>query len=315
MDSDIFSRSRNHPQYTDIENFKKYEFRNCIAYELAIRSPKVIDLIKECSKYPPFSKEHNEIRGYLSEEYRIETHDIYLDYHFFNDINKDSFTLLDNKSAEGFIEDIPQKPNEERTYYTKSTELYVSSTSHSKKITEDGFIESANILITPVYARPYLFRSFDVAPNIRLDLSLPIQELIDFITRLKNEHTHNDKVFKSISELFNDLSINKQKLTYKNKKIADMLFTYDYVTHIKNKAIEDNRILEENLSDDNLDKYDREMMLKDVSIFTSGGTIINSEEYGDILLDQLKSNSKGTIGNYYNIINSLIENQSYKNLI
>ena len=56
--------------YTQIEEFKDYEFTNCIAYEMMIRNKEVINLIHQFdeSMYGNFEK-HKSITNILKEKY------------------------------------------------------------------------------------------------------------------------------------------------------------------------------------------------------------------------------------------------------
>ena len=82
--------SRNDIQYIEVEHFEDCEFTTCIAYEMAIRNDRVIELVKNQLEY--IERNNNlmdsDILDELLEKFYIN--ELYLNYHFFSDlINSD----------------------------------------------------------------------------------------------------------------------------------------------------------------------------------------------------------------------------------
>jgi len=89
-------------QYTDIDNFKKYELTHCIAYEMAIRNDEVINTIdkfimsfikndSQSDKCILSIFEFSDRTAYYSQKlmyFYINPLQLYLEYHFFQDINE-----------------------------------------------------------------------------------------------------------------------------------------------------------------------------------------------------------------------------------
>lgn len=78
--------NRNDKQYLEIESFEDYEFTSCMAYEMAIRNNRVIELIKNNLEYINGNNRlfDSDIEMELLEKYYIN--EIYLNYHFFSDV-------------------------------------------------------------------------------------------------------------------------------------------------------------------------------------------------------------------------------------
>lgn len=130
-----FPRLRNHRQYTDIENLKKYEARTCIAYELAIRNPKVIELVENAFRQYIDNDMPKKLAVPTIDELCKLTHsgeyfkelrdnyfmpqDLYLNYHFFCDLWEEKETLINqdrnyHETLDEIVEDM-KKNNREAT--------------------------------------------------------------------------------------------------------------------------------------------------------------------------------------------------------
>ena len=105
-----FPRLRNHKQYTDIENFKEFEFRSCISYELAIRNTEIRELI-EVAFRAYIDEDLNDLNSehtlgamkYASEYFKKLRDDyflpqgLYLEYYFFDDLRKEIEELIEQQ--------------------------------------------------------------------------------------------------------------------------------------------------------------------------------------------------------------------------
>lgn len=295
-------------QYLEVEKFKEYELTHCIAYEMAIRNEKVINLIiKGFTEYldkdlnEPLNAPTLEELGKTShsEKYFKELRDtyfmpqgLYLKYHFFSDIWKRIEALIkqnarDSKELERLSNKIQNEDitKEEWDWFTNRKDIrMLGSLIFEKKIAYfkyDDKIQNENYhtlehhtptyyerlyyingekeekitaqIIEPNYSRPKLTSFHKVTErDIRINLSMPKNELIDFICKVKEDYDKSPKLntIKSISELlgeeklpFKDLVYNKKEVplldrktkkeikatsfTSNSSKMADILYIYD----------------------------------------------------------------------------------------
>jgi hypothetical protein len=126
--------NRGDKQYTDIEKFKKYELTHCIAYEMAIRNDEVIDTIhsfvnnfikhdRYLYKYQDYKKCYDDSQKLL--ESFIAPNELYLKYHFFNELNK-------------IIADIQSEERENKKLFEK-IELEASKTKLNNNYIDEFF--------------------------------------------------------------------------------------------------------------------------------------------------------------------------------
>jgi len=289
MNDDEFTLTRNNKQYVDIENFKEYEFRTCIAYELAIRNKEVIEFItngfteyiemdiNEEMKEPTLQelgamKYSGKYFKKLRDTYFMPQA-LYLKYHFFSDVWEEIETLINQHEAYyKRLKEIVQDMQMENRCLTEEEEKFCKNKKDIKMLVslifdnkefnsknfmygdgkvcntinrrtslfsealyhvEDGREEKITAqLIEPNFSRPKLI-SFKktVERDIRVNLELPTKEIISFIEELKKEFKNNRETFLNIEQLFNSSTKEKGNITYGKKRVADMLFIYDYITH------------------------------------------------------------------------------------
>ena len=218
---------RNDKQYLDVESFEEYEFTKCIAYEMAIRNDRVVEIVKNELTNPGMANMEEEKE--LIYEYAIESG--YHDYHFFKEEIK-----IYNKYFKEFIdhkEDIPKQTKED----IWKSEGYKSS----KFIIQDGFYHRSVVamdgitpyyesnVISPYFKRPRMYSELsDNEVAVYIDLALPENELIAYIKHLKKLYNRN--IFTTPYDEF----IHKIAKTDKHKKslpkgskMADIFFVYD----------------------------------------------------------------------------------------
>jgi len=286
---DDFPLTRTDKQYTDIENFKKYEFRTCIAYELAIRNKEVIELVidgfneyieidinqemespEDWFKMPYAGKYFKELRDSF-----FMPQALYLKYHFFSDVWKRIEELINQKEAYyKKLKEINEYPIKERIKILENKkdirmlpQLIFNNEEYSSKNfmygdgkvfntidrrtsifsetlyhVEDGEEEKITAqLIQPNFSRPNLISFWKtIERDIRINLELPTEEIISFIKEVKKEFKSNRETFLNIEQLFNLNNKGNINITYGAKRIADMLFIYDYITHKINLTPNDN---------------------------------------------------------------------------
>lgn len=211
--------TRDLKQYRDVETFEEYEFTSCIAYEMAIRNDKVIEIIKHKDKMELF---FFELTDYCFNHWNVP----YLDYHFFDnsiehitEIEKDINHLFpygaghyeSTEKHEGFfinaIENTPANTENFDTFSMPSIE------SNFKRPT----------LKAPVGS--------DKAADVVINWALPKNELIAFIGKIKDEYDADHKIIITPIERSGEVlekSGHKRKNGITSSDIADALFIYDY---------------------------------------------------------------------------------------
>jgi hypothetical protein len=247
--------NRDDKQYLAVENFEDYELTYCMAYEMAIRNDEVIKTIfsfynnyvnhdvNNCGDIlntDCFQK--SDIDSQRLMEFFINPLQLYLNYHFFKPINED---IQENKDNEWFSEKINYllftpfvKPfyrsdiveNVKLVEY-KTTKFYTSFVSHLMNDDKKTMTIHHNS-ITPNYSRP-LLPSFDEIKerNLKLNLALPINELVDFVQKLKKDYDRDHSFFGTVKELIGESSQEKAEKMDNSlssqMKLADMLYIYD----------------------------------------------------------------------------------------
>lgn len=277
--------NRNDKQYIDVENFVDYEFTSCIAYEMAIRNNRVIELIKENILY---AKENNNINNSEIEDellVKFYINEFYLNYHFFNDI-----VNLDNeKNVSGWRW---QTDPDIKREIEKKEEEQILSMEHFKGFSvfsrvADSCIPEHSVLLTN-FSRPPL-ESFPIIKelDVRLNFSLPEKDLLEYIKHIKKEFDKNNNIIKSGFEILNDIElsnsdkINSRDILSYKERMADMFFIYDCMK-LSYKVLKIRYMLED--------------------YYSSKGI-------------ETKSFTEKTIKKYYEIAKHYIDNCTYKELI
>lgn len=220
--------NRNDKQYLEIESFEDYEFTSCMAYEMAIRNNRVIELIKNNSEYINGNNRlfDSDIEMELLEKYYID--EIYLNYHFFSDV----VNINEEKNKNGWR----WKNNIGKDI--EKTEEQILSKEHFRgfsifTIIKDSIIPEQSTVLTN-FKRPPL-QSFPIVKelDIRLNFALPEKDLLEYIKHVKSEFDKNNGIIKSGFEILNDIEFNNSDkidsrdiLSYQ-ERVADMFFIYD----------------------------------------------------------------------------------------
>ena len=192
----MINLNRSDKQYTDIEKFKKYELTYCIAYEMAIRNDEVINSVKSFVNnyidYDRFLKEaiyDSDLFKKCDDDsqklmnFFLNPFNLYLDYHFFDDINQkikieeqkeldkillNPISTITYKKPSNYYNkrDISENNNSFSEY--KKTSLYTSFIFHKENKEEENRTVQHNDII-PNYSRP-LSPSFKEIKERRLIL-------------------------------------------------------------------------------------------------------------------------------------------------
>lgn len=314
--------------YKEIEQFKDYEFTNCITYEMAIRNEEVVNIkssIDELLKnikigYTEVKQEEikklnqklilNYWIRYIFEEdilkYPIKGtfNKMSINYKLFSEVNKDisinSLVAVDRKTGKGV---------EINDFYNENIEMVFVSC--NKKI---NLPRSYKKLIVPdrIYKET----------NISLNFNLPENELIAYIKELKFYHDENN--FSGLDILYVDLYSNIEKSDNKkiNKKlIADKFFIYDYIKARQEEIKNDNELNFQEYKEEvqniknnhELTRTDKEIQLKELKkeFEENTNTRIN-ELFKD---EDIKDFAPATAKRYYYDIKPFIDDCKYKELI
>jgi len=250
----MINLNRSDKQYTNIEKFKKYELTYCIAYEMAIRNDEVINSVKSFVNnyidYDRFLKEaiyDSDLFKKCDDDsqklmnFFLNPFNLYLDYHFFDDINQ-KIKTIEIEEQKGLnkvfnpIRRILYKKLD--NYYDiseynnifsehKQTSLYISTIAHKKK-KKKGTRKVTRNDIEPNYSRP-LSPSFKEIKERRfiLNLALPTAELLSFVEEFKNMYDKDNTIVKNVYELFENKKNKNINLPNIQNNYADMFFIYD----------------------------------------------------------------------------------------
>jgi len=355
-----FIKERTDTQYTDIENFKNYEFTECIVFELAVRAAKdtlieLIELKTQEGSHLERRKRISELEKKLKEEYWLEPSYFYQNTNIIaipkkdtlikkikknllatknysrsldrkEELKFDDFNPTEEEVKKGIRRLIPQFnslsyayhyfflleafPEEYKLELTiKGDENEFTGASKNGNTSHGGgetytlkaytdTIKKSERTLKKKKSRPSLIVPKEHSNEllVKINPNLPPEENMAFLEdALKNIYARKSSL--SMNELIKlmpnkeeDISIetiNHEGNKHKKKKLADMFFIYDYVTYFLEDAISHNKTIDKELLDPQLDKYDEARFREDLSIYTDPKNIINSDEYGKQLSQQL----------------------------
>lgn len=259
------SLSRSDNIYKEIEEFEDYELQNCIAYEMAIRNKKYkATLIRKVSAINDLFLSYRDNKPITDKSLidLIEFYNANFDYNkesrdeFINNclIDRISISLRDlgiNEKATYELLKIDEIKDFEIIKYIKKTyekekpnilddEINVYS-NEGYKIIQSGPIEEDDTFIPenkimPDFKRPFLRFRNGKCTELLVNLSLPLNELICYLKKVKNDYTDNPSILKTPYEIMelDIISINNSKKQKKQAiKYADHFFCYDYLKSAK----------------------------------------------------------------------------------
>ncbi|MCT7587036.1 hypothetical protein [Aliarcobacter butzleri] len=349
--------------YKEIEEFEDYEYSNCIAYEMCIRNKEVKKILKS------ITNKRDEIIEFFEdyEEYNLEVvsnecnelikygiNDKVILEIFSNILNKESNIKI-GKSG------ISIEYENDLILDRKKDYLYVD-------LIDDGIVgvlengdeeiipyKQMNLdyipLIKKSYSRPTLKIDKSKIFKVELNLSLPREELLDYVSKIKDDFNNktnamirtpidlliydsslmeyigkenntseiNRKLDSLEDILLDDKTDNSNMKKFKKKLIADKFFVYDYVTKrleqiedsIKNYTIE----YEEKKEDINKSPYytkqDKLIQIRELKKELEEN--INQRKIE--IFEEFEDIPKGTAKRYYYDIKPFIDDLKYKELI
>lgn len=192
----------------------------------------------------------------------------------------------------------------------------------NEEIIKDALKRTQKIKIKNQFSRPILELPYTTIADIQINLSIPKDELIAYITKLKEEYDTDNSMIKTPLEHLGEKSENSS-MTISKKKIADKFFVYDYVK-VRLKEIDE-------LNQEEKLKYDEKIQwIKNNSSLTGSDKKIQIQTLkhdqkenlinttiNDIFKDEKlnKEITKGTAKRYYYEIKPFIDELKYKELI
>ncbi len=242
--------------YREIEQFKDYEYTNCIAYEMAIRSKEVELIIKELDsvltnnmqlllKWNDFLFDKYAIDAdFLKKIYDImdkievlldQTNIDYMDY----ENNHNSIIKVASAFYLDYFEYFTKKETKKygKKFLKHENNLYLGDIEGDGFRVSNKYNEELNYheaYISQRYNRPKI-KLFPKV-NVNINPNLPKDELIAYISKIKDEYDKNNSIVMSPTELLGEelkaidenLLINKKTGKYLNRiRIADMFYIYD----------------------------------------------------------------------------------------
>lgn len=237
--------------YKEIEEFQDYELTNCIAYEMAIRNNQINMLIKNWRKKERIFFKYCE-EYYKTNEINLNEVKISLDLEkITNDLinfgfsEKNIFSLNIDKIGKNMenlhiIMIYPKSFMTEKDkpiYKNPKTreEFKENAEAENKNLGYGKFDENLNLsfpIIETYIKRPkFSFRNMK-KPLIDINLNLPKEELIAYISKIKDEYDKDNSIIKTPLELLGEtLEKSDKKKTPKKPKAsvyADWFYIYDY---------------------------------------------------------------------------------------
>lgn len=184
------------------------------------------------------------------------------------------------------------------------------------------------------FSRPRLTvpRIIDKTTDLKINFSLPIEELIAYITKIKEDYDADNSIIKNSLELLGDeldksdemksKALPKDKVKRK-KTMADAFYIYDTWKILEIEYAEKTKELKEKLEKDiqdikhnlNYDKYDKKSKIEDLKINND----FNLSNYTKVSLKTEIANrlniSIDTVDKLHTLMIKYIDNLKYKELI
>jgi len=352
--------------YKEIEEFQDYELTNCIAYEMAIRNEYIVNKIKlfNMFHYEDFKMGLTELKNkyYLGKEIifgikylKREIRGLGLLKDIKDGIEKLLLFLQSKNLLMKFVnydEYIKKEINElslnELLEYKDFLYFhgYINDNKYDCSIFEEldlnvvpnefFFNEKIDFINNPriennFYSRPYLIvpRNIDRSINLNLNLDLPKEELLAYISKIKDEYDKDNSIIKTPLELLGE-TLENENIDIKNlpkrdiKKIyADMFYIYDYFTFqdkkyknerekLKNKLKTKIKEINKTWDYDKLDKKEK------IEPFSDDYKIDKQKYSKEKIIDELIKElefKKTKVTDYLKIMRMFIDDLEYKKLL
>lgn len=250
--------------YKEIEEFQDYELTNCVAYEMAIRN-------KEAAKKLVILKRIETLKYKIIEKTRARTNNYYSSYKKYPIIFKDIIEegLISRLKKEFGINynysEIEENPTGIK--FVRYTSLYSEAMrsellSFDKKFrhkTKTNFITKQGYIIEQIYNKKREIKS-EISSNFKRELrinntssikvelnpNLSKEELIAYISKIKDDFDKDNSIIKSSLELLGETleKSDNKKIPKKPKAsvYADWFYIYDYWKYEKTQGKTDKDI-------------------------------------------------------------------------
>ena len=212
--------------YKEIESFEDYELTNCIAYEMAIRNDEIIKFLKKRRQLEKKTKfTEDELLNLIDDKKLISYGFRYPNlFYLMKRYNK-------NKVFFNRYEILGQQITR---YINGEQKLY---TNYSKK----EQLRDVEVILEANFKRPKLIFENAKKAKVELNLSLPKNELIAYISKIKDDFDKDNSIVKTPLELLgeefkkadtlvcNDKGkcFDSRAILTKQQKMADMFYIYD----------------------------------------------------------------------------------------
>lgn len=186
----------------------------------------------------------------------------------------------------------------------------------NEELIKDALKRKEVLKIENKFSRPELKLIYTTITPIELNLSLPKDELIAYISKIKD--MYDNKNFRTPLELLGEyLESSNEKIN--KSKVADMFFVYDYLTFKKELIEKDNEYkykeYEEQVQEINESPYlspiDRKIQLKELKKEFEENTNVRINE----LFNDIENFTPAKVKRYYYKIKPFIDECKYKELI
>ena len=348
--------------YKEIEEFEDYEYSNCIAYEMCIRNKEVKKLLniiinkfdeifeatefefiinkeaieKECNELKKYGIGFNTLSSILTDIFYeindIEVGKSSLNILYENDLILDRKDYLYVDLIDDGIVGVLENGDEEIIPYKQMNLDYIP-------------------LIKKSYSRPTLKIDKSKIFKVELDLSLPKEELLDYVSKIKDDFNNKTNAMirtpidlliydSSLMEyigkenntseinrkldalediLLDDKTDNSNIKKLKKKLIADSFFIYDYVTARQEQIKKGNELkfqeYEEQLQEIKNNPYvtpkDRKIQQQELKKEFEENTNTRINE----LFEDIEDFTPATARRYYYYIKPFIDDCKYKEVI
>ena len=247
-------RSRADTRYKEIEQFQDYELIHCVAYEMAVRSPKIQEILIGKSYYDK-NRPKSEHGILYHADKNIEIQEIFRDH---------GLSISEVLNPHKGSPDRPYKTGNIQSFFVEWTPNGLRKSSAStggvSSIQWKGYIEDRptherKFIKTPEItlhmARPALELPTPNKASIEINFSLPLSEIQAQIAQVKSEVEKSNTAIVSPKDLLGSVDYTDGEQPQKKpraQRFADWFFAYDLYQILKakrNPAYTDKGIFEE----------------------------------------------------------------------
>ncbi len=204
--------------------------------------------------------------------------------------------------------------------------IFFTGTTTKKEtfVRQEGKIINFNKIFPFRIKRLVVPKKKDRTINLNINLSLPKNEIISYISKIKDEYDNDNSIIKSYIDLLSE-NLNLEHINIKNmtsKGWADMFYMYDFFNISKDPITDKYNDLIENLTVYN--GYKIEKPKKEQKKGEPKSKIVSYSAYKNLISQNPKFYDNKTVKKFYSLstiksslklMKSLIDDMNYKNLI